>query len=120
VEINKRELGAQYEDKAARYLENKGIRILERNFRNRFGEIDIIGFDRNTYLFVEVKYRKDNRFGEPACAVNLKKQRTICKIADYYRVCHHIGDNRACRFDVIAICGEEIEWYENAFLYIGK
>ena len=118
--MTNRELGSIGEDTAVRLLSCEGYEIVARNYRCRFGEIDIIGFDRNTYIFVDVKYRNDNRFGEPACAVNLKKQRTICKIADYYRVCHHIGDNRACRFDVIAICGEEIEWYENAFLYIGK
>ncbi len=74
---NKRTVGAQYEDKAAQFLESKGVRILERNFRNRFGEIDIIGRDKNTYVFTEVKYRKDNRLGDPASAVNLKKQSTM-------------------------------------------
>ena len=117
---NKRTIGTQYEDEAVRFLESKGIRILERNFRNRFGEIDIIGRDKDTYVFAEVKYRKDNRMGDPAYAVNFKKQNTICRIADYYRVCHHISDAIACRFDVIAFCGDEITWYENAFPYIGR
>lgn len=117
---NKRAIGAQYEEQAVSFLESKGIRILECNFRNRFGEIDIIGRDSDTYVFAEVKYRKNNRMGEPVTAVNLKKQQTICKVADYYRVCHHIGDDVACRFDVIAICNDEITWYENAFLYIGR
>ncbi len=115
--MNKRIVGAQYEEKAVLLLKSKGIRILERNFRNRFGEIDIIGYDQDTYVFIEVKYRKDRSAGDPACAVTTAKQRTICKVADYYRVCHNLSSNIACRFDVITILGEDIKWYQNAFPY---
>lgn len=117
--INKRKIGAQYEEKAVLFLKNKGIHILEQNFRNRFGEIDIIASDRGTYLFIEVKYRRTDQTGNPAYAVTKSKQATICKVADYYRVCHHFTAATPCRFDVITILGEEITWYENAFPYQG-
>mgnify|MGYP003605220195 CR=1 FL=1 len=115
--MNKRTIGAQYEDMAVLFLQSKGVRILERNFRNRFGEIDIIGYDQDTYLFIEVKYRKTSRVGDPASAVTVSKQMTICKVADYYRVCHHFSEATSCRFDVITILGENISWYQNAFPY---
>lgn len=115
--MNKRAIGAQYEEQAALFLQQNGVRILERNFRNRFGEIDMIGFKEQTYLFIEVKYRRDNQLGDPICAVTNSKQRTICKVADYYRVYHNFNDCTPCRFDVITILGEEIKWYQNAFPY---
>jgi len=115
--MNKRRVGACYEESATLYLMNQGVRILERNFRNRFGEIDIIGFYKGIYLFIEVKYRKDGKTGEPIEAVTPSKQRTICKVSDYYRVCHNINEDKACRFDVVAIKGECLEWYQNAFSY---
>ena len=110
-------IGAQYEEKAVLFLESKGVRILERNFRNRFGEIDIIGYTQETYLFIEVKYRRTDQSGNPAEAVTIPKQYTISKVADYYKVCHNLGDNTACRFDIIAILDQDIQWYENAFPY---
>jgi len=117
--MNKREVGACHEESAALYLIKQDVKILERNFRNRFGEIDIVGLYKGTYLFVEVKYRKNGKVGEPIEAVTLSKQRTICKVSDYYRLCHGIGEEQACRFDVVAIKGEHLEWYQNAFSYYG-
>lgn len=115
--MNKRTIGAQYEEKAVLFLQQRGVRILERNFRNRFGEIDIIGYQNQAYLFIEVKYRRTSQTGDPAYAVTMPKQYTICKVADYYRVCHNLSDGTPCRFDVITILGEELHWYENAFPY---
>ncbi len=90
---------------------------MERNFRNRYGEIDLIGYDDKYLVFFEVKYRKDNRRGTPGEAVSKRKCHTICKVADYYRMKHGIGEDAYIRFDVIAICGEEIQWFRNAFDY---
>ena len=122
--MNTRAVGTVYEYKAAAFLKQHGIQIKEQNYRCRFGEIDIIGMQRGTYVFIEVKYRKTDTGGSPAEAVTHAKQRTICKVADYYRMLHGIGDDVSCRFDVVAICGEqskeEIIWYENAFMYIKR
>ncbi len=111
-------MGAVWEQKAAEYLEARGMKIKERNFRNRQGEIDIIGYHDGYLVFVEVKYRSGNDKGYAAEAVDYRKQRQICKVADYYRYIHRLGENIAVRYDVIAVQGEEIEWLQNAFPHI--
>ena len=115
--INKRQTGTEYESLAVRFLEKQGVKIMERNFRNRFGEIDIIGYEGDYLVFFEVKYRKDDRKGSPIEAVSPKKCHTICRVADFYRMKHGIGEFRPMRFDVIAIRGEDIQWFRNAFSY---
>lgn len=112
---NKRQLGADKELLAAEYLTARGMDILERNFRNRQGEIDIIGRHGQYLVFVEVKFRSGTDMGMAVEAVGIHKQRQICKVADYYRMIHHLGDNTAVRYDVLAIQGEDIQWIQNAF-----
>lgn len=112
---NKRQLGADKEQLAAEYLTARGMDILERNFRNRQGEIDIIGRHGQYLVFVEVKFRSGTDMGTAVEAVGIRKQRQICKVADYYRMIHHLEDNTAVRYDVLAIQGEDIQWIQNAF-----
>ncbi len=116
--MNAARAGKEGEDRAAAFLEGKGLRILERNYRNRRGEIDLIGFHEGYLVFVEVKYRRNAEAGLPEEAVGLQKQRQICRVADHYRAVHGIGDDRPIRYDVIAMCGERIAWYPNAFFHI--
>lgn len=114
---NKRETGARYEQLAAEYLESMGHCILERNFRCRQGEIDLISQDGNYLVFTEVKYRASSRYGEPLEAVTPKKQHIISKVASYYCMKMHKNDSTPCRFDVIAVEGEKITHIPNAFEY---
>lgn len=116
--MNKKESGAAWEQKAAAYLEAFGMKIAERNYRNRQGEIDIIGYHEEYLVFVEVKYRRSTDKGYAAEAVNIRKQRKICRVADYYRYTHGLGENTAVRYDVVAVQGESIEWIKNAFPHI--
>lgn len=116
--MNNRKKGAEYEKKAAEYLDIQGVNILERNYRSRVGEIDLIGKDGEYTVFFEVKYRRDNAKGDPAEAVNHGKQRRICRVADYYRFVHGIGEYSPVRYDVVAICGRKVTWYRNAFDHI--
>ncbi|MGN1196587.1 MAG: YraN family protein [Acetatifactor sp.] len=116
--MNKRATGTEWEQKAAEYLMKHGMQIREMNFRNRQGEIDIIGRHEDYLVFVEVKYRSSTEKGSAVEAVDYRKQRQICKVADYYRCIHHLGDNTAVRYDVIAIQGQEIRWIKNAFPHI--
>ena len=116
--MNKRRVGSKYEDMAAAYLIGHGIRIIARNFRSRSGEIDIVGYDGQYYIFFEVKYRKDKSSGSPAEAVNVRKQYRISRAADYFRVYRKLKDSDNVRFDVISILGNEITWYRNAFDYM--
>ena len=116
--MNTRKKGAEYEQNAAEYLCRHDVKILEYNYRNRKGEIDLIGKDGEYTVFFEVKYRRNNSKGNPAEAVNYSKQKNICRVADYYRLMHNMGDFMPIRYDVIGICGEEITWYQNAFEHI--
>lgn len=116
---NNRKLGKEQENRAAAALEKRGYRILARNFRCKIGEIDLIAFHEGYLVFVEVKYRKSTKSGYAAEAVTKKKQQTICRVADYY-IRTHCSRIPACRFDVVALDGESINIYQNAFEYIRK
>lgn len=117
--MNKREVGTVYEKQAGAYLEKQGYQILEYNFRCRRGEIDIIAKDGAYLVFVEVKYRRNTESGNPLEAVDHRKQKIISRAASYYCLTHGYGETAPCRFDVVAVLGEEIRVIENAFDYIG-
>ena len=112
---NKRSIGTAYEEKAVEYLTAKGYRIIKRNFRCRIGEIDIIAKQNDIVVFVEVKYRKTASFGYPEEAVSFSKQKIIRKVAEFFFAGEQLPLDTECRFDVIAILGEEINHIENAF-----
>lgn len=111
---NKRAVGTAYEDRAAEFLKENGLTILERNYRNRRGEIDIVARDGIYLVFCEVKYRKNAAYGYPAEAVTPHKQHIITEVAKYYLLTHQ-QMNSYVRFDVIAILGDSIDWIRNAF-----
>ena len=115
---NKRKIGSAYENKAADYLRQKGLTILEQNFYSRFGEIDLIAKDGRYLVFIEVKYRRNDSCGTPLEAVHAKKQKKICRAASYYCLKNGYEDTTPCRFDVVAITGDRvISHLENAFEY---
>lgn len=115
LSANKRQTGTSYEIKAEEYLLQNGYKILERNFRNRSGEIDIIAKDGECFCFIEVKYRTTNDFGNPFEAVDYRKQNQIRKVANYYFMKNKLSEWTPCRFDVIGFVGEEMMHIENAF-----
>ncbi|MCR4868654.1 MAG: YraN family protein [Lachnospiraceae bacterium] len=117
--MSKRSVGDIYEQKAAQFLEKKGYQILARNYHTRFGEIDLVALDEGVLCFVEVKYRKDNRFGSPQEAVDVKKQKRLSYSAAVYVMKEKIGLERAMRFDVVGILGEEYVLIKDAFPYLG-
>ena len=117
--MNKRKIGTDKETLAAQYLEEQGVRIIVRNFRIRQGEIDLIGLHEGYLVFVEVKYRNSSVKGSAFDAADTRKQRQVCKVADYYRMLHKVNLNTSIRYDVVAIQGEnEICWIKNAFPHI--
>ncbi len=117
---NRRQIGTKEEALAAAFLEKQGYRIEEQNFRCRLGEIDIIARDGSVLVFVEVKFRSNEKYGNPAEAVNFRKQYKICRVADYYRMLHRVWDGQPCRFDIVAIQGNAIRLIQNAFSYCGN
>lgn len=112
---NKRQIGSKYEQKAVEYLHSSGYTILEQNYRNRCGEIDIITRKKGMLVFVEVKYRTTSIYGSPLEAVDWRKQNQIRKVARFYLMRHGLSEWTPCRFDVIAFMGEEMSHIENAF-----
>ena len=117
--MNKRKTGSIAETRAANYLSERGVHIIERNFRNRKGEIDLIGCHKGYLVFFEVKYRSSNRNGTPEEAVSFSKQRQICQVASFYRYIHNISWQERIRYDVVAIENDKIRWIQNAFEHIG-
>lgn len=116
--MNRRRKGAWWEGEAARYLEKAGYAILERNYRTRAGEIDLIARKENLLIFVEVKMRSSEAFGRPEEAIDSRKQKKIIEIAQLY-LAEHPSPTQDIRFDVIAITSEGpqrlIKHIENAF-----
>ena len=104
--------GREGEARAARYLECRGQRVLERNFRVRGGEIDLVCKDGKTLVFVEVRWRTNRNFGGAAASITTGKQRRIILAARHYLARHGDCD---CRFDCILIEGDRIEWIRDAF-----
>lgn len=96
------EKGKNGEEIAAQYLIKQKYKILERNFKTKQGEIDIIALDKKEIVFIEVKTRTNIIYGNPKDAVDVKKKKHIYNTAQYY-VCIHNLENEPIRFDVIEI-----------------
>lgn len=113
--MNKRHAGTKGEDKAVQYLKKMNYKILERNYRSHFGEIDIIAKDKNHTVFIEVKSRANPLFGSPQeSVVNKKKRRITLTAIDYLQ--RNQLTHTPTRFDVIAINPDNtIELIKNAF-----
>lgn len=111
--------GKQAEEQAAVYLKDHGLVLLGRNFRSPFGEIDLIFKDKQTVVFVEVRYRKSTRFGTPAETVNAEKQRKLVATAQYFLQNQTRHQHLACRFDVVTFMGglseTHLQWIPDAF-----
>lgn len=115
--MQSRQKGMIQETLAADYLMQRGVQIVERNFRCRQGEIDLIGTHRSCLVFFEVKYRRNTTSGTPEEAVGLLKQQKICRVSDYYMLSHSQWGVQQVRYDVVAILGKQIHWYQDAFSY---
>jgi len=95
-------IGKVGEEVAIQYLRQHGYQVLERNYRCRFGEIDLIARDGSTLAFIEVKTRRSRKFGPAAAAVTLEKQRHLVKASQVYLTRKH-QVYELCRFDVVTI-----------------
>lgn len=115
LKSNTRNTGTSYERKATEYLEQQGLVILKHNYRCRQGEIDLIARDKEYLVFVEVKYRSQNRAGYSLDAVNPAKQKKISKVARYFLAAEYHCTEIPCRFDVIGIDGGCLHWIKDAF-----
>lgn len=111
--------GAAVEQAAMVYLQKQGLRCVARNFTSRTGEIDLIMRSDSCLVFVEVRYRRDVRFGGGAASITRDKQLKLIRTAEYFLLRHRGYRSMPCRFDVVAASGESdqpvLSWIPNAF-----
>jgi putative endonuclease len=112
-------IGARFEQRALERLERSGLKLVERNWRTRFGELDLVMRDGETLVFVEVRYRHDLRFGGGAASVGPAKRAKLTRAAQGFLQAHPQLATMPCRFDVVAFDGDanapHHEWRRAAF-----
>jgi putative endonuclease len=111
--------GRSAEDEALRFLESSGCVLVERNYRCRLGEIDLVVRDGDNLVFVEVRARSGQRFGGAGASVDRHKQRRIIATARHFLMTHPRAAAWPARFDVLAFSGSDLEkppcWIRAAF-----
>lgn len=111
--------GKRAEDIAAVYLTEQKVKLVTRNFHSRFGEIDLIGFEQEILLFIEVRYRKNEHFLAAVETIDQHKCKKIIITSEYYLNKHKKYQSYLCRYDVITLTGAldqpVIQWIKNAF-----
>lgn len=103
--------GVAGEERALAYLQQQGLSLVDRNFRCKMGEIDLIMRQDAVLIFVEVRVRADDRHGGAAASITPAKQRRLVRTAQFYL--QRLRELPACRFDVIAIDGDTLRWLRN-------
>ncbi len=110
--------GARAEALAAAFLEKQGLRVIERNWRCRFGELDLVLREGDMIVMAEVRLRTHSAFGGAAASIDHRKQAKLAATARAYLAGLANSADRPCRFDVILMAddeGRDIEWIRNAF-----
>jgi len=110
--------GTAAEDAALGFLSENGLRLVERNFRCKMGEIDLIMADGRTLVFVEVRLRSNPNHVSGAESITRQKIKRLLRTAEYYLLKHPPASGIDFRFDVISM-GLEIDWIRNAFTVDG-
>ena len=106
--------GRLAEELAARFLERRGLAVLERNVRCRGGELDLVCRDGKTLVFVEVRLRRNAAYGGAGASITTRKQQRVVLAARHYLAAHR-QSARACRFDCVLLDGATISWLRDAF-----
>ncbi|MFD1260055.1 YraN family protein [Entomomonas asaccharolytica] len=112
-------IGKAAEEMALQYLQSQHLTLIAKNWRCNYGEIDLIMTDKQSVIFIEVRYRKQTSWGEPAETVTYSKRQKLIKAASLFLQQNNSFSAKPCRFDVIAMTGElknpAIRWLTNAF-----
>lgn len=124
--MHNKDKGLYFEKMARDWLQQRGLRLLEQNYRGRFGEIDLIMLDDDTLCFIEVKYRYSQSFGGAAYSIPVSKQRKITQTALAYVQQHPEYQRHALRFDALLMQADKsnpgmtIDWIADAFAAQGS
>lgn len=118
--LDRQSLGNTKEQEALRFLRDRGLEPIARNFRSRFGEIDLVMCDNDCLVFIEVRYRRAGRFGSAAESVDHRKQERLILAAQLFLRSRPRYAHWPLRFDVVAIDGaatetDTLEWIRDAF-----
>ncbi len=113
-EVTRAQKGAQYENLALQFLLDQGLKLIMRNYRCKCGELDLIMTDKGAIVIVEVRYRKNNRYGSALESVTKTKQARVVAATKHYIMTQKV--DQPIRFDVVAITGNSLpDWVKNAF-----
>lgn len=111
--------GAAFEQRACEELLRAGLKLLDRNYTTRYGELDLVMRDRDTVVFIEVRHRGRADYGNAAASVTATKQQRLVHAAQLWLAAHPHHAQRACRFDVVSYDGPgdkaQMDWLRNAF-----
>ncbi|HNZ27294.1 MAG TPA: YraN family protein [Spirochaetota bacterium] len=119
---NKTRVGRFGEDIAIKFFESRDIKIIKRNYFTKFGEIDLIGIENKTIIFIEVKLRFDRSFGAPFESIDQKKWEKLQKSAEMFLIENDFLD-KECRFDMLSLLYSDVyksfkvEWLKNQIFY---
>lgn len=113
-------IGARAEQAALNYLATQGLRLLEKNFYCKLGEIDLIMIEAQTVVFVEVRYRKQTEYGHASDSITYRKQQKIIRAAQVFLLRNQHLKHQPCRFDVVTLersgtTRAKIQWLKSAF-----
>lgn len=111
------EYGRLAEEQALHYLQERGFKLVKKNYSCRLGEIDLIMRDREYLVFIEVRSRSHSGYGDGAASISYAKRQKIIKTTSHFLLMNQLQDKYPLRFDVISIDGKlgSISWIENAF-----
>lgn len=117
--MDKKKIGRLGEDIASNFLEKQGIKILQKNYATKYGEIDLIALENETIIFIEVKLRKNKKFGSIIESISESKIKKISKAAELFL--NEFDTFKECRFDIILIFlynrnSYEVEWLKGEYL----
>jgi len=112
---SRKHIGNLAEKKALDYLLIQGLTLREKNFRSSRGEIDLIMDDDETIVFIEVRSTNTNKFGSGLESIDFTKEQHILDTADDYLLKNNLYDKTTCRYDVISIDENKLNWIINAF-----
>lgn len=121
--MDRQQIGKDAEQSALHYLMQQGLKLIERNYHCRFGEIDLIMRDKDQLVFVEVRSRRYRQWGGAGLSVDFRKQKKLIKTASYFLSQQKSSNLPICRFDVVAFEANQGNgsgdsrpvWYKDAF-----